>query len=652
MTTLYIFTSLVIVFVISALWLATYLFWRASELAPYYAEKATLEQDIATAKQSCSQTRLELDKLAASLAQAKQDIADAEHQRQWLQDNEGTVASLKGQIATTQQKLDDVTQKLNSKAGDLQQVNSELKDKQAELSSSNCSLQSAENKLKEAQAEYKRLSEENITRDAELQKLIKDVVQRERDLDSVNHKISEAESRLKILDAKKQELENELSRIVARNGEERRNLKKEIDDLKTEIATLTKERNSVRARVSELEYELSSMVGKEQVDKKKWEDLDRPIETINKAINIAGAKKYDEREWLAEFENNLAASGFRFDSRLIKAFHTSLKVADCSPMVVLSGISGTGKSLLPELYAHAAGMNFLQVPVQPRWDSPQDMLGFYNYMEHRYKATELSRLLWQTDKYNNPAQAITNPAMNIILLDEMNLARVEYYFSDMLSKLEVRRGLDPSDREKRRAAEIVLESGATGGTEDIRRVFVGSHNLFVGTMNEDESTQTLSDKVKDRANVLRFGRPKELSGVAADKKAFFEKYTGRMLTEEMWQKWWNHSGDSDISDLGEQMDTLNRYLAELGRPFAHRMWNAVAAYIHQYPGDNKQDALIDQIEMKILPKLAGLDMADPSIVRVMDDLGSYLATLKEEKLNEAFSAARRRDFFAWQGIER
>lgn len=634
MTTLYIFTSLVIVFVISALWLATYLFRRAQDLAPYYAEKATLEQDIATAKQNCSQTRLELDKLAASLAQAKQDIADAEHQRKWLQDNEGTVASLKGQIATTQQILDDVTQKLNHKTGDLQQIESEYKDKKAELTSIDFSRQSAENKLKEAQAEHKRLSAENITRDTELQKLIKDVAQRERDLDSVNHKISEAESHLKVLDARKQDL------------------KKEIDDLKTEIASLTKERNSVKARVSELEYELSSIVGKEQVDKKKWEDLDRPIETINKAINISVSKKYDEHEWLEEFENNLAANGFRFDSRLIKAFHTSLKVADCSPMVVLSGISGTGKSLLPELYAHAAGMNFLQVPVQPRWDSPQDMLGFYNYMEHRYKATELSRLLWQTDKYNNPTQAITNPAMNIILLDEMNLARVEYYFSDMLSKLEVRRGLDPSDREKRRAAEIVLESGATGGTEDIRRIFVGSHNLFVGTMNEDESTQTLSDKVKDRANVLRFGRPKELSGVAADKKAFFEKYTGRMLTEEMWQKWWNRSGDSDISDLGEQMDTLNRYLAELGRPFAHRMWNAVAAYIHQYPGDNKQDALIDQIEMKILPKLAGLDMADPSIVRVMDDLDSYLATLKEEKLNEAFSAARKRDFFAWQGIER
>ena len=648
MTTLYIFTSLIIVFVISALWLATYLFKRAKDLAPYYAEKATLEQDIAKAQQSLSQTRQELDKLAADHAQAKQVIADAECQRKWLQDNQGTVSSLKGQIATTQQELDDVTGKLDKIKTELQDKNAELKDILEKLNSSNWLLQSAQNQLTEAKVEHQRLTEDNTKRQAELQKLIKEVSQSELDLASIKHKISDEEERLKSLNSKKQELEDELSQMRLRNDEEKQRLKKDIDDLKAEIAALTKERNTVKSKVSELTYELSSHVSRDQMTLKKWEDLDRPIKTIN----ITTTTKYDEQNWLSEFEDNLKTTGFRFDTRLIKAFHTSLKVADCSPMVVLSGISGTGKSLLPELYAHAVGMNFLQVPVQPRWDSPQDMLGFYNYMEHRYKATELSRLLWQSDRFNNPAQAKNNPAMNMILLDEMNLARVEYYFSDMLSKLEVRRGIDPKNEKKRRAAEIVLESGATGGAEDIRRIFVGTNNLFIGTMNEDESTQSLSDKVKDRANVLRFGRPKELSGTAADKEAFFKKYTSRMMVEAMWKKWISTSGDSGISNLGQQMDEINRYLAELGRPFAHRMWNTVAAYISQYPGDNKHDALIDQIEMKILPKLTGLDMAEPTTSRVMPQLGTYLAGLKDDKLDSAFKAACDREFFTWQGIER
>lgn len=647
MTTLYIFTSLIIVFVISSLWLATYLFRRAKDLAPYYAEKETLEQDIATAKQSRAQMLLELDRLAADHAQAKQDIADAECQRKWLQDNQGTVASLKGQIASTQRELEDATGKLDKIKTVLQDKNAELKDILEKLNSSNWLLQSTQNQLTEAKSEHHRLTDENTKRQAELQKLIKEVSQSELDLASIKHKVSDEGERLKSLNNKKQELENELAQLRARNEEEKRGLKKEIDDLKAEIAALTKERNTVKSKVSELTYELSSHVSRDQMTLKKWEDLDRPVKTIN----ITTTTKYDEQNWLSEFEDNLATTGFRFDTRLIKAFHTSLKVADCSPMVVLSGISGTGKSLLPELYAHAVGMNFLQVPVQPRWDSPQDMLGFYNYMEHRYKATELSRLLWQSDRFNNPAQAKNNPAMNLILLDEMNLARVEYYFSDMLSKLEVRRGIDPTNEAKRRAAEIVLESGATSESKDVRRIFVGSNNLFIGTMNEDESTQSLSDKVKDRANVLRFGRPKELSGAAANKEAFFKKYTNRMMSETMWKKWISTSGDGGISNLGQQMDEINSYLAELGRPFAHRMWNTVAAYIRQYPGD-KHDALIDQIEMKILPKLAGLDMADPTINRVMNNLADYLHKLEEPKLNDAFDVACKRDFFAWQGIER
>lgn len=647
MTTLYIFTSLIIVFVISSLWLATYLFRRAKDLVPYYAEKETLEQDIATAKQSRAQMLLELDRLAADHAQAKQDIADAECQRKWLQDNQGTVASLKGQIASTQRELEDATGKLDKIKTELQDKNAELKDILEKLNSSNWLLQSAQNQLTEAKSEHHRLTDENTKRQAELQKLIKEVSQSELDLASIKHKVSDEGERLKSLNNKKQELENELAQQRARNEEEKRGLKKEIDDLKAEIAALTKERNTVKSKVSELTYELSSHVSRDQMTLKKWEDLDRPVKTIN----ITTTTKYDEQNWLSEFEDNLATTGFRFDTRLIKAFHTSLKVADYSPMVVLSGISGTGKSLLPELYAHAVGMNFLQVPVQPRWDSPQDMLGFYNYMEHRYKATELSRLLWQSDMFNNPAQAKNNPAMNLILLDEMNLARVEYYFSDMLSKLEVRRGIDPTNEAKRRAAEIVLESGATSESKDVRRIFVGSNNLFIGTMNEDESTQSLSDKVKDRANVLRFGRPKELSGAAANKEAFFKKYTNRMMSETMWKKWISTSGDGGISNLGQQMDEINSYLAELGRPFAHRMWNTVAAYIRQYPGD-KHDALIDQIEMKILPKLAGLDMADPTINRVMNNLADYLHKLEEPKLNDAFDVACKRDFFAWQGIER
>lgn len=720
MTTLYIFISLVIAFVISSLWISTNTLRRAIKLAPLNAQKTILEKEIASAQQTISAKERELKSKADELAKADAVIAEGKVARQWLENNQGKVQSLRQQISSTQDNLDKINIKLKSAQDEFQDKNEKLQDVSYELhetkqkldevksqylrednnlkdtrnqlqstmtilASKKSELQELESSISESDAKLRIRNQELADIEkrvndnkSELRQLTTQRQQEEQKLEQISWDVrsKEAESQklggqVKQLEKQKEEKEKELtgckeelrkvkaelSQEKASHGQhtaavtalklKKEELDKEIKDLNTEINRLKDTRNSVNAEVSSLQYELSGLEGKEKAHEKKWEDLDRKITTIN----IAHPKKYDEENWLEEFEDNLKACEFKFSSRLLKAFHTGLKVADCSPMVVLSGISGTGKSLLPELYAHAIGMNFLQVSVQPRWDSPQDMLGFYNYMEHRYKATELSRLLWQSDRFNNPEAAKNNPAMNLILLDEMNLARVEYYFSDMLSKLEVRRGLDPKDVSKRRAAEIVLESSAAGGTENMRRIFIGSNNLFVGTMNEDESTQALSDKVKDRANVLRFGRPKDLGGESADEGTFFKKYAVRMMTEEMWKSWMVPPGGAGISSLERQMNELNSILSLLNRPFAHRMWNTVKSYVEQYPG-KKEDAWIDQIEMKILPKLSGLDMAEPTIAQNMNELGQSLQKLNDHLLDAAFSAATSRDFFTWQGIDR
>ena len=129
--------------------------------------------------------------------------------------------------------------------------------------------------------------------------------------------------------------------------------------------------------------------------------------------------------------------------------------------------------------------------------------------------------------------------MNIVLLDEMNLARVEYYFSDMLSKLELRRNMSNrfSD-EERIPAEIEIEGGAIGDSQLARRLFVNSNILFVGTMNEDETTQSLSDKVMDRSNVLRFGKPSSINA-KMDIAIFNDIYPKleNYMQLKQWKKW-------------------------------------------------------------------------------------------------------------------
>ncbi len=89
------------------------------------------------------------------------------------------------------------------------------------------------------------------------------------------------------------------------------------------------------------------------------------------------------------------SKGLAFPQRVIHAFHTSLKVQDISALVILAGISGTGKSELPQRYADYIGAQLLTLAVQPRWDSPQDLQGFYNYVEKKFKPTDLMRGLYQ-----------------------------------------------------------------------------------------------------------------------------------------------------------------------------------------------------------------------------------------------------------------
>jgi 5-methylcytosine-specific restriction endonuclease McrBC GTP-binding regulatory subunit McrB len=393
-----------------------------------------------------------------------------------------------------------------------------------------------------------------------------------------------------------------------------------------------------------------------------WKDLERPVAIIEEEP-ISATAVNDEEVALRIFKKALDDSGYAFNERTIKAFHTGLLCGGTSPLVVLSGISGTGKSLLPELYAKAFNMNFLPVAVQPRWDGPQDVFGFYNHMEGRFKATELSRLIYQFDVFNNDKAAKMYGAsdedqfpMSLVLLDEMNLARVEYYFSELLSKLEIRnRVIDPRIKEDRKPSEIELEYGASSvADEDVarslaRRLFVGHNILFVGTMNEDESTQTLSSKVIDRSNVLRFGTPESLTR-APDAKKFIEK-CNNFVSYKTWKKWAKPYGNSLVG-LEDRISELKEALKLVDRGFGHRTESAIKQYVDFYPG-SKQDALADQIEMKILPKLNGVE-SDLVRDKVQNMIVSVLHSIHDTDVSEALTETLNSEstFFTWKGVRR
>ena len=326
--------------------------------------------------------------------------------------------------------------------------------------------------------------------------------------------------------------------------------------------------------------------------------------------------KDNEVGLLTEFEDALSKAGLEYHDRIIKAFHTSLKVNDLSPLTVLSGLSGTGKSQLPRAYSRFFGINFLHVPVEPGWDSPQDILGFYDFVAERYRPTDRARALGHFDLLFAKETGINgnydwSKRMLIILLDEMNLARTEYYFSEFLSRLEMRgpRKVSPTNEGNRIDAQIAIDL-PYGEEESPMHLQIPHNVLWVGTLNEDESTQTLSDKVLDRANSIRFAPPgpDTLKNHSKAPATTIQKSVG-YLPYEHWLGWSDQRQD-DENDIKDILEKLAILMQEAGRGFGFRIAQSIQAYIDRYPEKDWRNPMIDQINMRLLPKLSGTEMAD------------------------------------------
>jgi hypothetical protein len=333
-----------------------------------------------------------------------------------------------------------------------------------------------------------------------------------------------------------------------------------------------------------------------------------------------------EVAWLQDVRKGIEASGFNFPERLLQAFHTSLKIADWSSLTVLAGVSGTGKSELPKLYSRFGGIEFLQVPVLPNWDSPTDLFGFFDYLSGQFKPTQLLQTVVQCSEQNR---------MLVVMLDEMNLARVELYFSELLSRLEGRR----------HEGDTPIMPVDIGSGMDPYDVQLGSNLLFVGTVNEDESTNTLSDKVLDRANVIYFPRPRDL--VTRDQDRLADRARSG-LSPRVWQSWQRGTAVLDPAvreQIKSAFNQINQALSLVNRAVAHRILQTTERYVANHPlvfaGQNRggtgaawKVAFGDQIAQKVMPKLRGVtvDSKDGSqcLDRIAKVVGEHCPDLRDD----------------------
>ena len=331
----------------------------------------------------------------------------------------------------------------------------------------------------------------------------------------------------------------------------------------------------------------------------------KPIQEPPRFMQIQRAtpdKIENEIDWLGNILEQARNSGIILSERFLYAYHTSLKINEWSPMVVLAGVSGTGKSELPKQYAHHGGMHFLSVPVKPDWDSPSSLFGYFNAIENRFEATELLRALYQM-------QGEYKDDMFLVLLDEMNLAHPEQYFADLLSKFEENRG-----SEKPAEYDIILGAG-----EAPEKLSIARNVLWTGTMNEDETTKGLSDKVIDRCLLITFPCPKELH----DRDKTMLQAPKMILSRNLWNKWkdaalprtFNDDLESYLAEKKNVIQQINRLMSNMGRNLGHRVWQSIENYILNYPtvivtNGNKDEvdkAFCDAVAFKMMPKLRGLE---------------------------------------------
>jgi hypothetical protein len=262
--------------------------------------------------------------------------------------------------------------------------------------------------------------------------------------------------------------------------------------------------------------------------------------------------------------------------------------------------------------------------------------------------------------WNPPAdyekQRLPNQLL-LVLLDEMNLARIEYYFSEFLSRLETRRGVDPKNSQKRKLAEISLDVGGRRSGQPPMQLFVDKNVLFVGTMNEDETTQALSDKVIDRANVLRFGSPNSINPVPESQRNGHAIKDFPKLTRKNWEGWCKKAadlGEADQTKLIGWITDLRIAMELVGRPFAYRVSHSILEYAANYPTiDRKMEFVIaDQIEQKILPKLMGLNPQDPKMQKAIGVINRILGQVDDDSLRKRIDSCCKDDYFQWTGLDR
>ena len=334
----------------------------------------------------------------------------------------------------------------------------------------------------------------------------------------------------------------------------------------------------------------------------------------------------EEVNFLSYVKKYIAMKGYYFDDETVTNYHICLKTR---PFVILAGLSGTGKSKLSQLYAQALGhgARYLRLPVCPSWNDDHALLGYFDILTKEYVTGPATEFLLDAnaDKGN----------LYFFCLDEMNLAHVEYYFSQFLSAMEEEH---PDKREiilmSRKEHSMVNHDEAGVYKSVPQRLKIPTNLFFTGTINVDETTHPISDKVIDRANTLEFftvdldkvPRPSTLSDPLK-------------LSTITWQSYQRYELDQTFRpQIVEISKILNK--ADLG--LGYRVLHDIELYMAN--SQNLLDPVVAfdlQVKQRILPRVRGTEVISATVESLLTFLKQNKLERSEKRLDEMRSRLKR-----------
>lgn len=407
--------------------------------------------------------------------------------------------------------------------------------------------------------------------------------------------------------------------IFARTEIEKDELLEEISFLNQKTVELIDEKNKILAmKVSQI-----SGVGIGDTDKDRDFDkdtkeeetgpsrftkliqVDKEYENMVTAIHMKDEDMINLSELVKRFINFSASQlGLFYDKKIISAFFAGMSA---SKTMILEGISGTGKTSLPYAMGKFFGHDSAIIAVQPSWRDRAEMIGYLNEFTKKFNETDFLRSIYETTYRDDVC---------LVVLDEMNLARVEYYFAELLSLLEMP---DPDAW----LIDIVPDNQPGDPKNFINgKILLPQNVWFIGTANKDDSTFTITDKVYDRATPI----------IINTKAAYIDAPDTKGVTmsnDYLYDLFRQAAKDFPLSLKSmENLEKLDQFITKAFKvTFGNRIMKQIRAFVPVYVacGNSEVDALDYMVARKIFRKFESLNL--PFLQDEINELSQLLDRL-------------------------